>query len=73
MAKKSTPNMTTTKTAVAERYGVWGEKRMYGRKYMGVARKTFVIGPDGRVRHVFEKVKPAGHDREVLEWLRANR
>jgi peroxiredoxin Q/BCP len=45
---------------------------MYGKKYMGAARTTFVIGSDGKVRHVFEKVKPEGHDQEVLEWLKAN-
>lgn len=46
-------------------YGVWQQKSMYGRKYMGVARTTFVIGRDGRIAHVFEKVKPAGHADEV--------
>jgi thioredoxin-dependent peroxiredoxin len=58
--------------SVAEKYGVWGEKNMMGRKYMGVLRTTFVIGKDGRVRHVFEKVKPEGHDQEVLQWLKEN-
>jgi len=52
--------------AVAEAYGVWAEKSMYGRKYMGIERTTFLIGPDGVVRHVFTKVKPAGHAEEVL-------
>ena len=47
--------------AVAERYGVWKEKSMFGRRYMGVERTTFVIDADGRVAHVFAKVKPAGH------------
>jgi peroxiredoxin Q/BCP len=55
--------------AVAERYGVWVEKSMYGRKYWGAARTTFVIGKDGKILHIFEKVKPEGHDREVLAWL----
>ena len=59
--------------AVADAYGVWGEKRFMGRRYMGVARTTFVIGRDGVIRHVFEDVKPAGHDAAVLEWLAANR
>jgi peroxiredoxin Q/BCP len=58
--------------AVAEKYGVWQEKSMYGKKYWGAARVTFVIGPDGKIRHVFEKVKPEGHDQEVLAWLREN-
>jgi peroxiredoxin Q/BCP len=55
--------------AGAEAYGVWKEKSMYGRTYMGVARTTFVIGPDGKIRHIFEKVKPAGHAEEVLAVL----
>jgi peroxiredoxin Q/BCP len=58
--------------SVAERYGVWTEKSMYGKKYWGVARTTFVIGKDGKVLHVFEKVKPQGHDAEVLDWLKEN-
>jgi len=54
---------------VAEAYGAWGEKSMYGKKYMGILRTTFVIGKDGKIKHVFEKVKPEGHAREVLEVL----
>ena len=57
--------LADTDHAVAERYGVWKEKSMYGRKYMGVERTTFVIASDGRIAHVFEKVKPAGHAAEV--------
>ena len=56
--------------SVAERYGVWGEKSMYGRKYFGINRTTFVIDEEGRVARVFEKVKPKGHAAEVLEALR---
>ena len=55
--------------AVAEAYGVWVEKSMYGRKFMGVQRATFVVDPDGRVAHVIPKVKPATHDDEVLAAL----
>ncbi len=55
--------------AVAERYGVWGEKSMYGRKYFGILRTTFVIDEEGRISHVFEKVKPEGHAAEVLAVL----
>lgn len=47
-------------------YDIWKEKSMYGRKYMGVERTTFVIDPDGRIARVFEKVKPAGHAEEVM-------
>jgi peroxiredoxin Q/BCP len=56
---------------VAEAYGVWVEKSMYGRTYMGNERTTFVIGPDGTIRSVFRKVKPAEHDELVLGSLRA--
>jgi|SRR5581483_2674703 len=55
--------------AVAETYGVWVEKSMYGRKYMGVERSTFVIGADGRISQIFRKVKPAEHDELVLGAL----
>jgi len=58
--------------AVAERYGAWQQKSMYGRKYFGAARITFVIGKDGQIRHVFEKVKPEGHDQQVIDWIREN-
>jgi peroxiredoxin Q/BCP len=58
--------------AVADEYGVWGEKRFMGRAYMGAARVTFVIGKDGVIRHVFENVKPDGHDREVVAWIKEN-
>jgi peroxiredoxin Q/BCP len=52
--------------AVCEAYGVWQEKSMYGKTYMGAARTTFLIDGSGTVRKVFEKVKPAGHEAEVL-------
>ena len=55
--------------AIAEAYGVWKEKSMYGRKYMGIERTTFVIDEKGRLAHVFAKVRPAGHAAEVLEAL----
>ncbi|HYE18267.1 MAG TPA: thioredoxin-dependent thiol peroxidase [Tepidisphaeraceae bacterium] len=58
--------------AVCEKYGVWQEKSMYGRKYWGAMRTTFVIGKDGKVLHVFEKVKPEGHDADALAWIKAN-
>jgi peroxiredoxin Q/BCP len=55
--------------AVCEAYGVWVEKSMYGKTYMGIERSTFVIGPDGKIEHVFRKVKPAQHDDLVLGAL----
>ncbi|WP_343116997.1 peroxiredoxin [Ostreiculturibacter nitratireducens] len=54
-----------------ERYGVWGEKSMYGRKYMGIERTTVLIGGDGKVLRVWPKVKVAGHAEEVLETARS--
>ena len=63
------PLLADTDHAVAEAYGVWGEKSMYGRKYEGIHRTTFLIGPDGRIARVFEKVKPKGHAAEVLAAL----
>jgi peroxiredoxin Q/BCP len=53
--------------AVAERYGVWQEKSMYGKKYFGNVRTTFVIDEEGRIANVFEKVKPELHTGQVLE------
>jgi peroxiredoxin Q/BCP len=55
--------------AVAEAYGVWVEKSMYGRTYMGNERTTFVIGPDGVIKEIFRKVKPGEHDELVLGAL----
>jgi len=55
--------------AVAGAYGAWGEKSMYGRKYHGILRTTFVIGTDGKIEKVFQKVKPKGHAAEVLAAL----
>ena len=63
------PLLADTGHAVAERYGVWGEKSMYGRKYQGIHRTTFVIDEAGRIAKVFEKVKPKGHAAQVLEAL----
>jgi peroxiredoxin Q/BCP len=55
---------------IAERYGVWVEKTFYGRKYMGVERTTYIIGPDGRISRTFAKVKPEGHAEEVHTALK---
>ncbi len=61
--------LADTDHRVAEAYGVWQQKSMYGRKYWGVARTTFLIDEEGRLARVFEKVKPAGHAAEVLEAI----
>lgn len=54
---------------VCEAYGVWKEKSLYGRKFMGIERTTFVIGQDGKIRRIFPKVKVKGHVEAVLEAL----
>jgi peroxiredoxin Q/BCP len=56
---------------VAETYGAWGEKKMYGRTYDGILRSTFLIDEEGRIFKVFPKVKPAEHSQEVVDALRA--
>lgn len=55
---------------VLEKYGVWKEKSMYGRKYMGVERTTFIIDEKGKIKKIFNKVKVDGHNKEVLEALK---
>ena len=55
-----------TDKKIVEDYGVWVEKSMYGKKYMGIERKTFLIGGDGKIVHIFEKVDVANHADEVL-------
>lgn len=56
--------------AVAERYGVWREKSMYGKTYMGIARSTFLVDPEGRIARVWDPVTPDGHADEVHAALR---
>ncbi len=56
---------------VLQAYGVWAEKSMYGRKYMGVERTTFLLDPRGRILRVWDKVKVPGHAEEVLEAVRS--
>jgi thioredoxin-dependent peroxiredoxin len=55
---------------VCNAYDVMKEKNMYGRKVMGIARTTFLIGPDGKIKHIFEKVKPEGHAEQVLAVIK---
>ena len=54
---------------VSEKYGAWQEKSMYGRKYWGIARITYIIDEKGKVAKAYEKVKPAGHSEEVIEAI----
>ena len=58
--------LADTDHQTAEAYGVWKEKSMYGKKYMGIERTTFVIDPQGKVKKIFPKVKVEGHAEEVL-------
>ncbi len=59
------------KGVVTENYGVWVEKSMYGRKFMGIERSTFLIDEKGKIRQIWRKVKVAGHADEVLEAVKA--
>ena len=54
----------------AEAYGAWGEKKLYGKTYFGMIRKTFIIGKDGKLEHVFHKVKADGHGEEILKTIK---
>jgi peroxiredoxin Q/BCP len=65
------PLLADTDHRVADAYGAWGEKSMYGRKYRGILRTTFLIDPEGRIARVFEKVRPEGHAAEVLAALQS--
>ena len=57
---------------VCNAFGVIKEKNMYGKKVKGIARTTFVIGPEGKIRHIFNNVKAEGHAEEVLEYLKGS-
>jgi peroxiredoxin Q/BCP len=65
------PLLADEDTKVSEAYGVWKEKSMYGRKYMGIERSTFIIDEQGRIQEAWRKVKPADHAKGVLETLGA--
>ena len=62
--------LSDEKKEVLEKYGVWQEKSMYGKKYMGIVRTTFVIGSDGKIKKIFPKVKVDNHNKEVMEALK---
>ena len=63
------PLIADEDTAICQAYGVWKEKSLYGKKFMGIVRSTFIIGPDGVLTAVFPKVSPSKHAAEVLEAL----
>ena len=64
------PILADEGSKICEKYGVWAEKSMYGRKYMGVVRTTYLIGPDGKVARRWDKVKVPGHAEEVLQAVK---
>ena len=61
--------LADTDHKVSEIYGVWGEKKMYGKTYFGIIRSTFIIDEQGLIKKIFPKVTPAGHSKEVLESI----
>lgn len=63
------PLLSDEDLKVIKAYGAWGERSMYGRKFMGIIRTTVVVGPDGKIKALFPKVKVAGHTDEVLAVL----
>jgi peroxiredoxin Q/BCP len=63
------PLLADSDHEVAEKYGVWQKRSLYGRNFMGIARTTYLIGPDGKVVRRWDKVKVDGHAEEVLESL----
>ena len=64
------PLLSDADGKICEAYGTWIEKSMYGRKYMGIDRATFIIGADGKIKSIWRKVKVAGHIEDVLEDLK---
>ena len=64
------PLLSDTELAVVQDYGVWVEKMNYGKPFMGIDRTTFVVGCDGTIERVFNKVKPDGHAQEVLSYIK---
>lgn len=65
--------LADTDHSVCEAFGVWAEKSMCGRKYMGVVRTTFLIDADGRIVHVFDKVDTKNHYQQIIDWLADNK
>jgi peroxiredoxin Q/BCP len=62
--------LSDEKKEVVEKYGVWQEKSMYGKKYMGIVRTTFIINTEGKINKIFPKVKVEEHNKEVMEALK---
>jgi thioredoxin-dependent peroxiredoxin len=64
------PLLSDSDKKIAQAFDVWKEKNMYGKKVMGIERSTFIIGPDGKLKQAFRKVKAEGHAAEVLASLK---
>ena len=65
------PLLADVDKKICQAFGVIKDKSMYGRIFKGISRMTFVIGPDGKIKHIFDKVKAAGHAEEVLAYLKS--
>jgi peroxiredoxin Q/BCP len=57
---------------IADKYGSWGPKKFMGKEYDGILRQTFIIGKDGKLKHVMDKVKTKSHHDDVLNWIKEN-
>ena len=64
--------LADTDKKICQAFGVIKDKSMYGRIFKGISRMTFVIGPDGKIKHIFDNVRAAGHAEEVLAWLKSD-
>lgn len=60
--------LSDTEKTMAEAFGVWVKKKMYGRSYMGIQRTTFIVDEQGRIEHIFEKVDTKNHYQQILDW-----
>ena len=58
--------------AIASKYGVWGKKKFMGKEFMGIKRMTFIIGQDGKLKHIMEKVNTKTHHDDVIDWISEN-
>ena len=65
--------LSDTEKKMAEAFGVWVEKKMYGRTYMGIQRTTFIIGEDSTIEHIFDKVDTKNHYQQILDWHNATK
>ena len=64
------PLLSDLEHKIADKYGVWGLKKFMGKEYMGINRMTFIVGKDGRLKHIMEKVKTKSHHDDVLDYIK---